>query len=165
MKMSEKSIEEYTEKLRGRYARMTGKRARGKLLDECVEVTGWERKHVNKVLLGIKRRSKGRRGKRGAPVRYDGDEMLGFLKECWRAMDQPCGKRMKDMLPCWALHLDCPAEVREQLERMSAASIDRLLCGTKIKAGKKVRPPKPASAVKASVPNFYGNLRPVVSTT
>ena len=51
MAMSEKSIEEYTEKMRGRYARMTGRKARDRLLDEFVEVTGWDRKPGNKVLL------------------------------------------------------------------------------------------------------------------
>ena len=64
MAMSENSTEEYTAKIRDRYARMTGRKARSKLLDEFVEVTGWERKHANKVLLGIKRRQ-GRRGKTG----------------------------------------------------------------------------------------------------
>lgn len=32
---------------------MTGRRTRGRLLDEFVEVTGWERKHANKLLLGV----------------------------------------------------------------------------------------------------------------
>ena len=98
MAMSERSIEEYTEKMRARYARMTGRIARGKLLDEFVEVTGWEGKHANKVLLGIKRRSQGRRGTRGSPTSY-GAELLEALKTCWLAMEQPCGKRMTDMLP------------------------------------------------------------------
>lgn len=149
MDMSEKSIEEYTEKMRGRYARMTGKMARGVLLDEFVEVTGWDRKHANKVLLG-KRRRKGRRGKRGAPIRY-GSDLAEALKTCWLAMEQPCGKRMKDMLPLWARHLDCPEQIRVGLCRISAASIDRLLRGLKVTAGKKIRPPKPATAVKALV--------------
>ena len=149
MEMSETSIEEYTEKMRGRYARMTGRKARGRLLDEFVEVTGWDRKHANKVLLG-KRRHKGRRGKRGAPTRY-GNDLAEALKTCWLAMEQPCGKRMKDMLPGWARHLDCPEETRVELCRISAASIDRLLRGFKVTAGKKIRPPKPASAVKALV--------------
>lgn len=149
MEMSETSIEEYTEKMRGRYARMTGKKARSRLLDEFVEVTGWDRKHANKVLLG-KCRSKGRRGKRGAPIRY-GKDLAEALKTCWLAMEQPCGKRMKDMLPLWARHLDCPEETRVELCRISAASIDRLLRGFKVTAGKKIRPPKPASAVKALV--------------
>ena len=104
MSMSEKSTEEYTKKMRARYARLTGRKARGKLLDEFIEITGWERKHANKVLLG-KRRSKGRRGKRGAPRRY-GVELTRVLKTCWLAMEQPCGKRMKDMLSIWTKHLD-----------------------------------------------------------
>jgi hypothetical protein len=58
---------------------------------------------------------------------------------------------MKDMLPLWAGHLDCPEEIRVQLVGISAASIDRLLRDFKVTAGKKVRPPKPASAVKALV--------------
>jgi hypothetical protein len=149
MGMSETSIEEYTEKMRCRYARMTGRKARGRLLDELVELTGWNRKHANKVLLG-KRRRKGRRGKRGAPIRY-GSHLAEALKTCWLAMEQPCGKRMKDMLPLWAGHLDWPEEIRLQLNRISAASIDRLLRGFKVTAGKKIRPPKPASAVKALV--------------
>ncbi|MFN6044369.1 MAG: hypothetical protein ACK49I_02755 [Verrucomicrobiota bacterium] len=70
MKMSEISIEKYTQKMRCRYSRMTGRRGRGRLLDELVEMTGWDRKHANKVLLG-KRRTEGRRGKRGAPTRYE----------------------------------------------------------------------------------------------
>jgi hypothetical protein len=66
-------------------------------------------------------------------------------------MDQPCGKRMKDMLPLCSAHLDCPEEIRSHLGGISAASIDRLLKSFKVSAGKKVRPPKPASAVKALV--------------
>jgi hypothetical protein len=147
--MSENSTEEYTKKMRGRYARLKGRRARGKLLDEFIEITGWERKHANKVLLG-KRRSKGLRGKRGAPRRY-GTEFIRVLKTCWLAMEQPCGKRMKDMLPLWSRHLDCAEEMTTQLGKISAASIDRLLHDFKVKAGKKIRPPKPASAVKALV--------------
>ena len=114
-----------------------------------VEITDWDRKHANKVLLG-RRRGKGRRGKRGAPTRY-GNDLSEALKTCWLAMEQPCGKRMKDVLSLWARQLECPEEIRIQLCRISAASIDRLLRGFKVTAGKKIRPPKPASAVKALV--------------
>jgi len=149
MGMSETTIEEYTKKMRGRYGRLTGRKARSRLLDEFIAITGWDRKHANKVLLGTRRRQ-GRRGKRGAPPRY-GTALCETLKTCWLAMEQPCGKRMKDMIPLWARHLDCPEEVRIQLGKISAASIDRLLGGFKVTAGKKIRPPKPASAVKALV--------------
>ena len=149
MSMSEESTKEYTKKMRSRYARLTGRKARGKLLDEFIEITGWERKHANKVLLG-KRRKTGSGGQRGAPKRYGG-ELTKVLKSCWLAMEQPCGKRMKDMLPLWSKHLDCPEEIRNELGKISAASIDRQLKAFKAKAGKKILPPKPASAVKALV--------------
>lgn len=68
-------------------------KARGKLLDELVEVTGWDLKHTNKVLLSKPRR-KDRRGKRGAPIRYR-NALTEALKTCWLVMEQPCGKRMK----------------------------------------------------------------------
>ena len=55
MEMSKKSIDEYTEKLRERYSRMTGRLARGKLLDEYTEVTSFERKYAIKVLGGTRR--------------------------------------------------------------------------------------------------------------
>jgi hypothetical protein len=149
MAMSEKSIEEYTGKMRERYARMKGRKARTVLLDEFAAVTGWSRKHANKVLLGHKRKA-GRRGRRGAPRQYDA-QTVEVLKHCWLSMDQPCGKRMKDMLPIWLDYLEPPAETRAKLKRISAASIDRLLGGYKVVAGRKARPPKPASGVKSLV--------------
>jgi len=94
MFMSEKSIEEYIEKMRNRYARMTGRR--------------------------------GRRGKRGAPKPYDTDTR-DALKTCWLSMNQPCGKRITDMLPLWSRPLDCSLETRGQLDHIIAASIDRML--------------------------------------
>ena len=60
MEISKKSIDEYTEKLRERYSRMTGWRARGKLLDEYIEVTGYERKYAAKVFGEIRRKSSGK---------------------------------------------------------------------------------------------------------
>ncbi len=88
-------------------------------------VTRWGRKHANKVLF-CKRRSKDWRG------REEPHAGMGALKACWLAMEQPCGKRMKDMLPLWVRHLDCLEAVKVQLKEISAASIDRLLRGLKI---------------------------------
>ncbi|QQL45738.1 integrase catalytic domain-containing protein [Sulfuriroseicoccus oceanibius] len=146
MEMSESSIEEYTLKMQARYARRRSKQARSRLLDEYVAVTGRERKHANKVLLGHKRNPSTKK-RRGAPRRY-GEELVSELRRCWLAMDQPCGKRMKDMLPLWIEHIEYSAGVREQLKQVSAASIDRHLASFKVTASKKARPPKPASAVK-----------------
>ena len=40
MDMSKTSIEEDTGRMRGKYARLTGRKVRGRLLDELVEITG-----------------------------------------------------------------------------------------------------------------------------
>lgn len=150
MEMSQQSITEYTEKMRGRYQRRTGKQARGKLLDEYVEVTGYERKHANKILRNQRRRID-QENRRGAPVRY-GIELLPALKTCWMAMEQPCGRRMADMLALWVDYLEgCTPEVREKLLKISPASIDRLLRPMRTRSGRKRLPPCTHSAIKAQV--------------
>ncbi len=65
--------------MRERYSRMTGRKAKSKLLDEFVKIIGWDRKHANKVILGIKRKF-GPKGKRGAPKIY-GNSLIEVLKK------------------------------------------------------------------------------------
>lgn len=72
--MRKKSLDEYAEELGERYFRMTGRRARGKLVDEYIEVTGYERRYGPKVLGGIRRKAPGK------------NEVLRVAK--WRARDQ-----------------------------------------------------------------------------
>ena len=146
MAMSEESTLEYTEKMRGRYGRLTGKQARSRLIDEYVAVTGFERKYAIKVLRGTRRRGGG--GRRGARKRY-GEEVDEALKRLWLAMDQPCGKRMKDMLPLWLDHGEDSAGLREQLLGMGAATIDRHLARFKVGGPKKRLPPRSDAAIKA----------------
>jgi hypothetical protein len=150
MEMSQQSITEYTQRMRGRYRRRTGKQARSKLLDEYVEVTGYERKYANKVLRNQRRRSE-KKSRRGAPIHY-GAELLPTLKTCWLAMEQPCGKRMVDMLPLWVSHLKkCKPDTQKKLLKISSSSIDRLLQSVKIGSGNKRLPPRSHSAIKAQV--------------
>jgi hypothetical protein len=150
MEMSQQSITEYTQTMRGRYRRRTGKQARSKLLDEYVEVTGYERKYANKVLRNQRRRSD-KKSRRGAPIHY-GAELLPDLKTCWLAMEQPCGKRMVDMLPLWVDHLKkCKPDTQKKLLKISSSSIDRLLQSVKIGSGNKRLPPRSHSAIKAQV--------------
>ncbi|MDP0490668.1 MAG: hypothetical protein Q7Q71_06435 [Verrucomicrobiota bacterium JB023] len=84
-----------------------------------MDVTGWSRKHADKVLLG-RRREEGKRGKRGARLR-DGAGWVAALKECWLSMDQACGKRVKGMLLLWVAHLQYDEAIRAQ-RRASGAS-------------------------------------------
>ena len=61
-----------------------------------MEITGWERKRANKVLQ-VKRRSKGRRRKRGAPRQYGVELTRVLSEEQWTWLDK---------------QLDAPAKIR-----------------------------------------------------
>ena len=150
MEMSKKSIEEYTEKLRERYARMSGRQARGAVLDEYILVTGFERKYATKV-LGGKRRKRSSTSQRGRKAKFKSSAGKA-LKNLWLSMEQPCGKRMRDMIPLWiddfkGIH----NTTRKALLAMSPATIDRKLAPHKVNGPKKRIPPRSDSAIKALV--------------
>lgn len=87
------SHEDYTRMMRGRYARRTGKGARGLLRDEYWRSTGLERKYANKVLKGRRRRGQGEAA--APPPREIYTEAdIGVLKGMWLYAGQPCGKRL-----------------------------------------------------------------------
>lgn len=150
MEMSKTSIEEYTERQRERYARMVGRKAKGALLDDYISVTGFERKYAIKVLRGSRRKppGKSRRGRKRKFTAAVGEA----LKTLWLAMEQPCGKRMRDMIPLWiddfkGIH----STTRQSLLEMSPATIDRWLAPHKVGGPKKRLPPKSDNAIKALV--------------
>ena len=148
--MSQKSLAEYIQRVRNRYERMKGKLARSRLLDEFCVVSGLERKYALKVLRGRRRSGRGP-GRGGAPRRYEG-KVVEVLRHCWCQMEQPCGKRMKGMLPLWVGHLEeRDLDVRQQVLAVSAATIDRLLVSVKVGGRKKPLVPRSDAAIKALV--------------
>jgi len=151
MGMSQESIKEYTEKLRERYSRMTGKRARSRLLDEYTEVTGFNRKYAIKILRGQRRKNKVEHKPKGAPQLY-GEDLTKPLKELWFWMDQPCGKRMRDMLPVWLEGSDRYSEEEKGgMLSMSPATLDRRLKAVKAQRTIKRLPPRSDTAIKSQV--------------
>lgn len=147
MEMSKKSIDEYTEVLRERYSRMTGRQAKGKLLDEYIAVTGFERKYATKVLGGKRRKSPGK-SQRGKKRKFS-PAVGKALKTLWQAMEQPCGKRMRDMIPLWIDDLKgIHQTTRGSILKMSPATIDRWLSPYKVNGPKKRLPPRSENAIK-----------------
>ena len=91
--------EELLPRMRQRYINCS-KRAKSKLLDEFCEDWGYDRKHAIK-LLGAKVGWGGKIGaKRGRPAHY-GQDVLRVIEEIWRSSEQPCGKRLKAIIPLW----------------------------------------------------------------
>jgi len=157
--MSRNTRDEYLEKMRSRYGRYTGKRAKTRLLDEFCQVTEHERKYATKLLSGRRGLSPAERATTdlgGRPRTY-GTETRQVVHEIWKHSEQPCGKRLKPMLELWLpfyerRYGELSAELRASVLAISAAQIDRLLAPGKIGAGiVNRRTPKTNAAVKALV--------------
>ncbi len=125
--MGPQATREYLARMRERYER-AGRDAKGGLLDEVCEVTGYHRKAVIRLLRRAAPPRPGRR--RGRRVEY-GAEVVAALRAIWPAAGYPWSVRLKALLPAWVpwgrrrLRL-APATERALL-RISARQIDRRL--------------------------------------
>ena len=113
------------------------------ILDEFTKITGYHRKHAIRVLSAQAAPPR----ERPAPQRIYREATKEALIVLWEAADRICGKRLKPMLPqlLEAMerhgHLQLEAEVRTQLLKMSASTIDRQLGSVRERAygGRKKR--------------------------
>lgn len=126
----------------GRYQK-AGKKEKLKILDEFVHSTGYNRcyaslllsRHGRAVQVDSKTRLVGDISKRVRKKREPiyGADVLKALKIVWMNLDFMCGKRLKAALgetlmvmEKWG-EMNVSAETRRKLDRISAATIDRLL--------------------------------------
>jgi hypothetical protein len=146
---------ELTEAVGERYRRSERNEKR-QILDEFVEVTGYHRKHAIRVLC---RESLLSRAKPGPQRRYD-DEVRAALITLWEAADRICGKRLKALIPTLIDsmtrhgHLTLSKEIRQRLNEISAATIDRLLRDVRERAfaGQRRRAGGVGNAIRRAVP-------------
>ncbi|MFP3897822.1 MAG: transposase [Dehalococcoidia bacterium] len=153
--MTRRSIAEYGEAVRVRYARASKKEKTG-ILDEFVATTRMHRKAVIR-LLNRRGRPSGRR-KRGRPRLY-GHEAMAALKAVWEASDCLCSRRLQPFLPelidvlkrCGELTMS--RETEAQLCQMSQSTIDRLLhCWRRSSTRRGLSTTKPGTLLKNSIP-------------
>lgn len=153
--MTRRSIGEYLEAIGGRYLR-ADKKGKGRILDEAVQVIGYHRKALIRVLR--------RRGKpvpyrrQGRPRRY-GPPVREALRVMWEATDRLCGRRLHPFLPeimpvlrrYGEQHLS--GEVEAQVLQVSPSTIDRLLQPYRQQGGRRrFSTTKPGSLLKAAIP-------------
>ena len=103
---------------------------KGRIPTEFTAVTGYHRKHAERLLRGGGRSDRSR----PRPERRLYDEAVReALILLWEASDRICGKRLRPLIPMLIAamerhgHLALDAQVRERLETISAATIDRAL--------------------------------------
>ena len=153
--MTRGSVKEYLDAVQGRYGKGSRKE-KGRILDEFTRVTGYHRKAAIRLLT---RGGTERTGQRRGRVKLYGLEVVAALKAAWEASDRMCSRRLQpflpELVPVLERHgeIDLTGKVREQLCRMSPATVDRLL---KPYRQRGLRRPfsttKPGSLLKASIP-------------
>ncbi len=153
--MTQASIEEYAEAVRGRYLRAS-KKEKGKILDEFTKVAGYHRKAAIRLLC--RRHWSSTRKRRGRPRLYS-SPVADMLRVAWEATDRLCSKRLHPFLPelveVLRRHGECAptAEIEAQLCRMSPSTIDRLLRSYRRLGGRRpFTTTKPGSLLKNSIP-------------
>ena len=149
--------------------RRSRKKEKGRLLDEFVESTGYNRTYAARVLRGHGKRVEVKPGvvvegsirarKKRDRQREYGADVLKALKKVWEVMDCLCGKRLAPMLPEVVPRLVSCGElkvrraVRDKLMRLSASTIDRLLVDERKKYTLKGRGrTKPGTLLKHQIP-------------
>jgi len=168
--MSEKQA--ITRELADRYRR-AGRKAKGAILDQVVDLTGYNRCYATQVLLSHSRRvlpvtDAGSKSlvlsgsaviaKRARPRVYD-EKVFSTLKQVWRIAGGICGKRLApflaELVPILERHEEVvlDEETRTKLLAISAASIDRVLAEEKAAYRLKERGgPRPSSSLLHRIP-------------
>ncbi len=129
---------------------------KGRILTEFVAMTGYHRKHAARLLRGA---GKADRSKPRSDRRLYDDAVREALIVLWEASDRICGKRLKPLIPMLIAamerhgHLVLDPGMRERLEAISAATIDRILGPVRKQAGGRGRRrTAPSSAIRRAVP-------------
>ena len=151
--MVQQSKKEYLVAIWGRYRRV-GKRAKGRILDEFTKICGYSRKYA----IALLKRPLRRPTRKSGPQPHYGQEVLQVLRSLWLMTDQLCSKRLKSAIPLWLPfyeqdHGTLPATVRNDVLKISAASIDRMLKPIRVRYGKRGRGgTKPGTLLKQKIP-------------
>ena len=139
----------------GKRYRSADRESKGRVLDEFVAVTGFHRKHAMRLL------------RTGGPVTPSGVRLERRIYDeaarttlivLWEAADRICGKRLRPLIPILLEamerygHLDLAPEVKSQVMKMSAATIDRALRAAKVGGRASRRRGVAGSALRRSVP-------------
>jgi hypothetical protein len=153
--MSQKTKAEVMERLR-RYYVKAGPDYKSELIDQAIELLGYHRKAAIRALNRRPTPVRSAAVVLGRPREYEPERLLKVLKPIWFAAYQPCGSRLRALLPEWlpayeADHRRLNGDVRQSLLSVSARTLDRLLAplrtGLRRRSGT-----RPGSLLRQSIP-------------
>ncbi len=155
--MSPRARMEYLETIYLRYKKASVKEKTLILNEFCLNC-GYHRKHAIRLIKHFKRFTKPKPKRRGKPSKYNKPSVLEPLKKIWLAANLPCSKRLKVILPLWLPSYvkefgSLSLEVVKALDRISPATLDRLLEPTRVKyRGRGRTTTKPGTLLRKQIP-------------
>lgn len=154
--MRNASKKHYIELLRERY-QLASRKERELILDELCATLGYHKKHAIRLLNATSTKKQPQSlSKRGRKHQYDDPMILEVLLDIWRVTNLPCSKRLKAILPLWLPHYEAfiiPEPILQKLQKISAATIDRLMQPIRAKYHKLgLSTTKPGSIIKKHIP-------------
>lgn len=133
------------------------KKGKGRILDEFIENTGYNRSYARRVLGSLKKQ--GRKRKHIIRKRIYDASVFYPLRTIWIAEDCICGQRLKPFIPYVLKKLEefkeikINKEVRRKLLSIGSATIDRMLKATKKSYELKGRSTtKPGTLLRSTIP-------------
>lgn len=142
--------------VRRRYRKST-KKEKGKILDEFIKNTGYNRSYARRILGSLKKQ--GRKRKHIIRKRIYDAKVFYALRTIWIAEDNICGQRLKPFIPDVLKKLEefkeikINKEVRKKLLSIGSATIDRMLKATKKSYELKGRSTtKPGTLLRSTIP-------------
>ena len=146
----------YLQAIRVRY-QQSNKSSKQTILNEFCAVCGYARKYAIRLLNRQPNEKPSSRKRPGAKTKYQADVLMEPLRRIWFASDQLCGKRLKAAIPLWLPHYEnqfgaLPENVRADLLKVSAATLDRLLKSLRVRHPKGLSGTKPGSLLKTQIP-------------
>jgi tRNA G26 N,N-dimethylase Trm1 len=137
----------YLQAIQKRY-RQSDRATKQTILNEFCEVCGYARKYAIR-LLNRKTQQAAPPAKRPGPKRiYRPEVLMEPLRRIWFVSDQLCGKRLKAAIPIWLPPYEdqyglLADNVRADLLKVSAATLDRLLKPLRVQYPKACPAPTP----------------------
>lgn len=152
IKVSNEANHQYLKSIREEYQK-SSRKEKSIILRHAMLVTGLTRKRLIKRLNGEPTEPQKRRGRK---PKYS-PELAQHLKRLWLMMEQPCGKRLKVLIPRlmagyrkrWPALTDT---LSEQLIALSPATIDRILKASRAQRGLGMTKAPSSQWYKSAVP-------------
>ena len=115
LKMSKQAIIVLLNSNAAKYRKTHSRKAKGELLKQLMELTGYKSpKSIIRYFSRTRRRKRvEKRGRLPKLQPYD----IELIKSIWLKSDQPCGKRLHLMLPTWLKAYSKRHEIDEEVQR------------------------------------------------